>query len=131
MDIKAISGGMDTGTAQAKKSKVETDSFEQYLQKAYNDGDKEKLKKACDDFEGIFLNMMFKEMRNTVQKSELLPTDTGNDIFQGMLDEELMNNAAKKGRVGLSNMLYKQLSTQMNRAYTPDSVSKAVINEKK
>lgn len=131
MDIKAIANSMDSVTAQAKKSKVEGDNFEQYLQKAYSDGDKEKLKKACDDFESIFMNMMFKEMRNTVQKAELTPSDSGKDIFQGMLDEELMNNAAKNGGVGLSKMLYKQLSAQMNRAYTPDSVSKAVINEKK
>lgn len=131
MDIKAIGGGADSVSAQTKKDQVKDENFEQYLKKAYSDGDTEKLKKACDDFESMFLNMMYKEMRNTVQKSELTPTDSGRDIFEGMLDEKLMNNAAQNGGIGLSKMLYKQLSAQMNKAYTPESVSKAVIDTKK
>lgn len=131
MDIKAIGNSMDTSVTSAKKDKVSDDNFQQLLEKAYSQGDQEKLKQACNDFEGIFMNMMFKEMRASVQKTELTPSDSGRDIFEGMLDEELMNNASKSGGIGLSKMLYKQLSTQMKEAYTPESVSKATIEEKK
>lgn len=131
MDIKAIDSNIDTSLAQTQKNQVNDDSFKQELEKAYSQGDKEKLKKACEDFESIFLKMMFDSMRNTVQKTELTPSDSGRDIFEGMLDDELMSKASKSGGVGLSSMLYKQLSKQMNEAYTPESVSKASIKEKK
>jgi len=130
LDIKAIGNSIDTNVTKANKDKVSDDNFQQYLEKAYSQGDQDKLKKACDDFESIFMNMMFKEMRATVQKAELTPSDSGRDVYEGMLDEELMNNASKSGGVGLSKMLFKQLSTQMKEAYTPESVSKAVIEEK-
>lgn len=132
MEVKAIgNNNYNTNSAQFKKEKTTDDSFEKYLQKAYNQGDMEKLKKACDDFESIFMNMMMKEMRNTVQKTELTPSDSGRDVFEGMLDEQLMNNAAKNGGVGLSKILFKQLSTQMNNAYKPESVSKSIVDDKK
>lgn len=131
MDIKAIDSSIDTNFTQTQKNKVNDESFKQELEKAYSQGDKEKLKKACEDFESIFLKMMFDSMRATVQKTEITPSDSGRDIFEGMLDDELMNNATKSGGVGLSEMMYKQLSKQMNEAYTPDSVSKASIKEKK
>lgn len=131
MDIKAIDSNIDTSLTQTQKNQVNDDSFKQELEKAYSQGDKEKLKKACEDFESIFLKMMFDSMRATVQKAELTPSDSGRDIFEGMLDDELMSNASKSGGVGLSDMLYKQLSKQMANAYTPESVSKASIKEKK
>lgn len=131
MDIKQISNNIDSNVTNSKKNKVSDDNFQKYLEKAYSEGDKEKLKKACDEFEGILLNMVYDSMRATVQKSDLIPSDSGRDIFEGMLDDELMNNAAKSGGVGLSNMMYKQLSARMNEAYKPDSVSKAIIEEKK
>lgn len=130
MDIKAVGNNIDSSVIKTEKNKVFDDNFKQQLEKAYSQGEKDKLKKACDDFESIFLKMMFDSMRATVQKTEISPTDSGRDIFEGMLDDELMNQAAKSGGVGLSNMMYKQLSKQMNEAYTPESVSKALIKEK-
>lgn len=130
MDIKAIGSSIDTSDTGAKKNKVSDDNFQKYLEKAYSQGDQDKLKKACEDFESIFLNMMLKEMRATVQKADLTPTDSGRDVFEGMMDDELMKNASKSGGVGLSKILFKQLSAQMKEAYTPESVSKASIKEK-
>lgn len=95
------------------KEKIET------LSKSSNSNTKTKddaqLKKTCQDFESIFINMMFKEMRNSVQKSDVFSdgNDNGNamDTYQGMLDEEYSKEISKRG-IGLADVMYKQLSKE-------------------
>ena len=55
-------------------------------------------------------------MKKTVPESELLPASSGREIFQEMLDEELINNATQRG-IGLSDVLYRQLSMNMDKTY--------------
>jgi flagellar protein FlgJ len=78
------------------------------------DGAKEqtKLKATCQDFESVFLNMMLSKMREAVPKDDLMGESRGEDVFRGMLDEELSKNMAAGGGVGLARMLYEQLSTR-------------------
>ena len=63
------------------KNKVADDSFENRLKTAMTTKDEKELKKACNDFEGIMMNMMYKEMKATIQKSSLLPKDSGTEYF--------------------------------------------------
>lgn len=93
------------------------DSFEAALQKAYDDGDKEKLKEACTQFESLMLQFLYKQMKATVPKGGLFEESNARSIFQDMLDEQLMDECSKRG-VGLADMMYKQLSAQMDRTYT-------------
>lgn len=74
--------------------------------------DKE-LKEACKGFEAMFLSMMYKEMRATVPENTLFGKSNGEKIFEDMRDTELMKNVAEAGGVGLSDMLYRQLSPQV------------------
>lgn len=92
-------------------------SFEAALQKAYDDGDKEKLKEACTQFESLMLQFLYKQMKATVPKGGLFEESSARSIFQDMLDEQLMDGCSKKG-IGLADMMYKQLSAQMDRTYT-------------
>ena len=66
------------------------------------------LKSVAEDFEAIFLHKMLESMRKTVPKSGLLESFSA-DMYQSMFDEELANEMAKKGEIGLANMMYKQL----------------------
>ena len=66
----------------------------------------EKLKKACGDFESIFMNQMLKEMRKTVNKTKLIHGGQAEEIFSDMLDQE----RSKKMSIGLGDILYRQLS---------------------
>lgn len=68
-----------------------------------------KLKKACQDFESIFVNYMLSKMRESVPKDDLMGSSNGQDIYRGMLDEELSKQIVASGGVGLSNMLYHDL----------------------
>lgn len=75
--------------------------------------DKE-LKEACKGFEGMFLGMMYKQMRATVPENTLFGESNGQKIFRDMYDQQLMDNIAEGGGIGLADMLYKQLSPQVS-----------------
>ncbi|GAB4276092.1 MAG: hypothetical protein Kow0029_17760 [Candidatus Rifleibacteriota bacterium] len=66
----------------------------------------EKLRKACGDFESIFMHQMLKEMRKTVKKTGLIHGGQAEEIFSDMLDQE----RAKTMTIGIGDMLFMQLS---------------------
>lgn len=71
-----------------------------------------ELKRAVADFESLFINQMFKSMRETIGKSELFHGGKAEDIYTSMLDTELSKNMAQAGGIGLADMLLRQLSDQ-------------------
>lgn len=68
-----------------------------------------QLKKVCDEFSSLFVSMLWKEMRNTVPKSEFIPKGTAEKIFQEMMDQETSKEMARNPGFGLSRTLYDQL----------------------
>lgn len=68
------------------------------------------LKEACKDFEAIFLTYMLQKMRQTIPKSEFLDGGKGEEIFESMQDEAIAQQMAKRGGIGLAEMLYNELS---------------------
>lgn len=71
--------------------------------------DDEALKKACREFESIFLSIMFKEMKKTVPENGLIEKTTGTKIFEEMYIEELSKEVANNnGGLGIGKMLYEQ-----------------------
>ena len=93
------------------------DSFEAKLKKAYEQKDMDQLKSVCQDFESIFLSMMYKQMKATIPESELMPKSSAEKMFEEMLDEELINGISNRG-IGLAQMMFKQLSRQVDNLYT-------------
>lgn len=74
-----------------------------------NNEDDEALKEVCREFESIFLQMMFKEMRNTVPEGGLIDKGTGTKIFEEMYIEELSKEIAKGNEgLGIGKMIYEQ-----------------------
>jgi flagellar protein FlgJ len=72
-----------------------------------------KLRKAAHDLEGIFVNELFKAMRETVPQDGILSQDPGQDLFTGMLDERLAERYAERSQGGLGEALYRQLSRRL------------------
>jgi flagellar protein FlgJ len=101
--------------AASSASRAADDDFAKRLEKAARNNDEKELKKACQEFEAIMLDMLYKQMKATVIKSELLEEDPGREIFESMFEENLMEQAAKRGSLGLAESLYKQLSRQYGR----------------
>jgi hypothetical protein len=68
-----------------------------------------ELKQVAQNFESIFIQMMFKEMRNSVEKSNLFGNSQASQFFESMKDEEMSKQLATSGGIGLGNMVYQSL----------------------
>ena len=69
-----------------------------------------ELRKACEDFESYFMQMMFREMRKTsFDEDGFLPKSSAEKIFTDMMDEEASKSAARTGGFGLADMMYRQM----------------------
>ena len=75
------------------------------------DREDERLKQASRDFEGIFLGMMLKEMRQTLTGDPILNGGHGEEIFSSMRDQQLVTDIARgTNQLGLGEMIYRQLT---------------------
>ena len=89
------------------------------------------VRKTAEQFEAYFIQQMMKTMRESIEKSDLV--ETGNaDMYQDLMDKEVSLSMAKRGGMGLADMLERQmnltqaLSTQdALRLHQPASVSNA------
>lgn len=72
--------------------------------------DREKLKKACEDFESLFLLQILKSMRQMLPGRSFLGEGPGKEIYQSLLDEQLSRSLARSGGLGLGAMLYRQMA---------------------
>lgn len=138
MMIDAINSNMamyNTAQYDAAKEQADASAFEEVLRKAkQTDADKlagkvagrrvltaeekaekldKELKEACQGFEAMYMELMYKKMRDTVPEDELFGDSNADKIWQSMLDSEMMQQAAKSGGVGVADMLYKQLKPQV------------------
>jgi len=112
-----------TGAADAAgnaKNNAEDKAFADVLQKAYDEKDKKELRKVCQQFESIMMSMMYKQMKATVPSSESEGDSQAREIYQGMLDEELMTRVGTRG-IGLADILFRQLSHQMDMTFKAGS----------
>ncbi len=80
---------------------------------------RDRLKKASNDLEGVFINELFKAMRETVPEDGILSEDPGKDMFTGMMDEKLAQLQAEKSHGGIGDALYRQLSRKLPEAGKP------------
>lgn len=99
--------------ALKKADTAEKERFEEVLKEAASIKQEKELKEACQNFEAIFLNMMFKSMRNTVQKSDFMGESFATGVYEDMLYENFSEEAAKGKGLGLGEMLYRQLSKNL------------------
>jgi peptidoglycan hydrolase FlgJ len=67
------------------------------------------LKQLCQDFESIFINSLFQEMRKSIPDEGYLEHSLGMNIFQEMMDMEVAGEMSRKGGLGLGRLLYEQL----------------------
>ena len=73
----------------------------------------EKLRKACADFESLFLNYMLKSMRSSVPEGGITGGSEEGRMFQSMFDEKLADQIASGGGLGLGEILLQQLGKKV------------------
>ena len=68
------------------------------------------LKKAAQEFEAVFIAYLWKVMRETIEQSGLLEEGLGKSIYMEMFDQEISMSMARRGALGISDLLYQNLS---------------------
>ncbi len=82
-----------------------------------------ELYKAAQEFEGLFINMMLKAMRNTVERGPINNGGFAEEIFDDMLYEERAKTIARTAGFGLADTIYRQLSFVQSVPRSPDFTS--------
>lgn len=123
--VNPISNGnniVDYNNITDKSQEAKQGEFERALEKALEEKDEEKLKKATRDLEAIFVNMMFKQMRSAVQKSGLLDGGSAEEMYEDLLFDKYAEEASKGKGTGLGDILYRQLSKSMKKESEENNV---------
>lgn len=97
--------------ATSSMNRNQTHEFAQLKNKALDD---KKIKEVSQEFESLFIEMMFKEMRKTINnKSTTEKESPGKEIFDDMLYTEYAKNTSKIGGFGLAKMIENSLNPQL------------------
>ena len=68
------------------------------------------LMKTASQLEGMFVQQLYKAMRETVPQQEgIVSGGAGEDIFTGLLDQHLAAETPKQWENGIAQALYRQL----------------------
>jgi flagellar protein FlgJ len=94
----------------------------------------QRLKQACKAFEAIFTYEVLKGMRRTVEKCDLFHGGQGEEIYEGLLDQELAKGMTGDGPGSLSDQLYRQLKRfegeENGEGQKPEPVQGPALNSK-
>lgn len=71
------------------------------------------LKKACEDFESLFISMIMRQMLDSIPRSKT--TVAGAGIMDSLADHAFSQQIAKSGGFGIARSLYLELSRNMLR----------------
>jgi flagellar protein FlgJ len=72
--------------------------------------DDARLRRAARQLEGVFVEQLFKAMRETVPtENGILSGGAGEEIFTSLLDQHVAGEAASQWERGLGDALYRQL----------------------
>lgn len=77
------------------------------------------LKESAQQFEGLFLQMMLKSMREASMKDEENQS-SAMDTFENMFDKEISVQMAKRGALGVADFIAKAVKQQI--AATPSAL---------
>lgn len=80
-----------------------------------SDKQRQQAKKVSQDFEGLFIGMMMKTMRETVAKDKVTGGGHGEDVYRSMLDDQYVAAAVKRGGFGLAKHIEKDIIRQESK----------------
>lgn len=92
------------------------------LKRQARDDPKAGIKQAAQQFEGVFLQMVLKSMRDATPQDGPLDSDQTR-MFQEMFDQQLAQTLAARGATGLASIIEKQLAKTL-----PDSGTSSLQN---
>lgn len=78
-----------------------------------------RLRAVVGDLEGVFVEQLFKAMRQTVPEDGLTDGGAGEDVFTAMLDQHLSAEVPGQWRGGLGDALLRQLHPEPDAPPSP------------
>lgn len=82
------------------------------LKREHNDKSSYEIKKAAQNFEAIFINMLIQSMWKTIPESGLFEKNSATNIYEGIIQSALSEEIAGKGGLGMAEMLYQQIGKE-------------------
>lgn len=76
---------------------------------AESDAEDARLREACVQLEGIFLEQLMKALRDTVPEGGVIDGGAAEEVFSSMLDGHIAMQASSGVERGLATALYRQL----------------------
>ncbi len=93
---------------------------------------KEATIQTAQQFEALFLQMMMKSMRDSIDKSDVFgKPDSARDTFESMFDKEISVQMAKRNSLGLADFLVKGIEAQAAHTSTADMLATHTANQPK
>ena len=81
-----------------------------------SNGEEAKLRKACADFESLFVYKLFQSMRKTIPVGNQALQSFSRETYTAMFDQKVAEELSGKGEgIGLQGILFKQLNQSGNR----------------
>lgn len=87
-----------------------------------------KLRQSSQQLEGVFVQQMYKAMRDTVPSDGMFSGGSGEQMFTGLLDERMAADTPAKWQHGLSEAIYKHLRQALPGAHANAGGNAAAAN---
>jgi flagellar protein FlgJ len=113
-------GGLNKFSNLSDKAAFDSKGMAELAQGAHV-SDPAAIKQVATQFEGVFINMMLKSMREATPQDGPLDSEQSK-MFTSMLDQQMSVTMAKRG-TGLADALIRQLSAQSAGADSLDGVT--------
>ena len=79
-----------------------------------------QMRKAAADLQGMFVQQLYKSMRDSVPTDGgLVERSQGEDVFAGLMDERLAADTGTRWHRGLGDAIYRALRTKAGLDPTP------------
>jgi Rod binding domain-containing protein len=111
---------MDSVNNVSTRSYLDFQGLGELKGRAARDG-KAALRETAQQFEAMFLQMMIKSMRESIEKSDLTDSQHA-DLFEGMFDREVSLAMARRNSLGLADMLVQAQTRQMSSMSTAEAL---------
>jgi Rod binding domain-containing protein len=111
---------MDPVNNASTRSYLDFQGLGELKGRAARDG-KSALRETAQQFEAMFLQMMMKSMRESIEKSDLTHSEHA-EMFEGMFDREVSLAMARRNSLGLADMLVQAQTRQMSAMSTAEAL---------
>ena len=85
------------------------------------------VRETAQQFEAMFIQQMMKTMRDSIEKSELSDSHA-QETFESMFDREVAHAMAKRGSMGIADMLIKDHERRSQMLTTADALQSREVS---